>query len=290
MSEMQDKPEQLDFFSLLSNNPLCLYCNKSFKKTTHNKKYCSLSCSGKDKYYKKEKEKKEYLLNTNFICPTCNGYYKKTKLRDDRKYCSAKCREKYYYITNRKKIIQRTKDKIKSNVEKYKAYQKEWRNKNRNKKRTYYNRERNREYYRKNRKKIKERYQEYYRKNRKKIRQRAYKRHKKRMLEDANYKIKYVLRNRIKEVLLSQKTIKSETTLELLGCSWEHARKHIESQFKEGMTWDSHGLYGWHIDHIVPCASFDLTDSEQQKKCFNYKNLQPLWWHENLSKGAKIIE
>ena len=75
----------------------------------------------------------------------------------------------------------------------------------------------------------------------------------------------------------------------LLGCSIEHARKHLESQFREGMKWDNHGKYGWHIDHIIPCASFDLTDPEQQKKCFNYKNLQPLWWHENLSKGSKIL-
>ena len=54
------------------------------------------------------------------------------------------------------------------------------------------------------------------------------------------------------------------------------------------MTWENHGRYGWHIDHIMPCSSFDLTDPEQQKKCFHYTNLQPLWAHENMSKGAKI--
>lgn len=53
------------------------------------------------------------------------------------------------------------------------------------------------------------------------------------------------------------------------------------------MTWENYGFYTWHIDHIRPCASFDLSDPEQQKICFNYKNMQPLWAHENLSKHAK---
>jgi hypothetical protein len=88
--------------------------------------------------------------------------------------------------------------------------------------------------------------------------------------------------------LIKQKTTKCKKTLELLGCSLEEARNYIQSKFKEGMTWENYGLYGWHIDHIIPCASFDLKDPEQQKKCFNYTNLQPLWWHENLSKGANI--
>jgi hypothetical protein len=62
----------------------------------------------------------------------------------------------------------------------------------------------------------------------------------------------------------------------------------LQSKFKEVITWENHGKYAGHIDHIIPCASFDLTDPEQQKKCFHYTNLQPLWAHENLSKGAKI--
>lgn len=53
------------------------------------------------------------------------------------------------------------------------------------------------------------------------------------------------------------------------------------------MTWENYGVHGWHIDHIRPCKSFDLTDPEQQKECFHYTNLQPLWWWENLEKGGK---
>lgn len=55
------------------------------------------------------------------------------------------------------------------------------------------------------------------------------------------------------------------------------------------MTWANYGKSGWHIDHIKPCASFDLSDPDQQKACFHYSNLQPLWAFDNLSKGAKLV-
>ena len=51
------------------------------------------------------------------------------------------------------------------------------------------------------------------------------------------------------------------------------------------MTWQNHGKFGWHIDHINPCSRFNLSDIEQQKQCFHYSNLQPLWWWENLKKS-----
>ena len=54
------------------------------------------------------------------------------------------------------------------------------------------------------------------------------------------------------------------------------------------MTWNNHGIYTWHIDHIKPCDSFDLSNEEDQKKCFHYTNMQPLWALENLSKSNKI--
>ena len=67
-----------------------------------------------------------------------------------------------------------------------------------------------------------------------------------------------------------------------------HALKdYLQSKFENGMTWENYGK--WHIDHIRPCASFDLTDIEQQKICFNYKNLQPLWAEDNFKKSDKWI-
>jgi hypothetical protein len=78
---------------------------------------------------------------------------------------------------------------------------------------------------------------------------------------------------------------KSASTLELLGCSLDQLRVHLESQFCHGMTWENHGPV-WHIDHIRPCASFDLLDPVQQRACFHYTNLQPLLALENWKKGA----
>ena len=73
-----------------------------------------------------------------------------------------------------------------------------------------------------------------------------------------------------------------------LGCSFSELRTHIESQFWPHMTWDNFGKRGWHMDHIKPLSSFDLSKEEERYEAFNYKNLQPLWWFLNLSKGAKF--
>ncbi len=82
---------------------------------------------------------------------------------------------------------------------------------------------------------------------------------------------------------------KSDSTLELLGCSVEEFILHLETQFTDGMSWDNYGLKSWHIDHIKPCAAFDLLDPEAQRRCFHYSNLQPLWAEDNLAKGAKLL-
>ena len=99
-------------------------------------------------------------------------------------------------------------------------------------------------------------------------------------------KFKKRLRGRIHSALLNQQATKHTPSSKLLGCPIEQAQNHIASLFQENMSWDNHGE--WHIDHIIPCSSFDLTDPEEQKKCFHYTNLQPLWAHDNLSKGAKL--
>jgi len=104
---------------------------------------------------------------------------------------------------------------------------------------------------------------------------------------DTDFKLRGVLRARVRAAITRAGAAKSHKTERLVGCSIEHLRKHLEAQFTDGMTWDNHGE--WHIDHIKPCASFDLTDEGQQLECFNYANLQPLWANENLSKGAKVL-
>ena len=89
--------------------------------------------------------------------------------------------------------------------------------------------------------------------------------------------------------LVSKEKKKAESSMNLLGCTAEHLKKHLEVQFKDDMSWENYGIKGWHIDHIKPCASYDLSIIEEQKECFHYTNLQPLWWFENLAKSDKIL-
>lgn len=137
--------------------------------------------------------------------------------------------------------------------------------------------------------------QEYYYKNREKI----LKKQKDLRLKEEN-NIKFIknkkrlvksLRSRV--YLALRDNIKSKITMQLIGCSIDELRKHIELQFKDGMDWKNHGagfngrgMKEWHIDHIIPCASFDLSKPEEQQKCFHYSNLQPLWATENLQKNS----
>jgi len=94
-----------------------------------------------------------------------------------------------------------------------------------------------------------------------------------------------LLRMRLRDTLKTQNSKKTNKALFLLGCSIAFLKSHLENQFRDGMSWENHGIV-WHIDHIRPCASFDLTNAEQQKCCFHYSNLQPLLAGENLRKGA----
>jgi len=97
-------------------------------------------------------------------------------------------------------------------------------------------------------------------------------------------KIKMNVSSLIYHALQRQLLKKNHHTKELCGCSWDVLMEHIESQFKEGMSWENHGE--WHIDHIRPCVSFNLCDPQELFKCFHYTNLQPLWKKDNLMKSS----
>ena len=79
-----------------------------------------------------------------------------------------------------------------------------------------------------------------------------------------------------------------KSSFDFIGCSIDELKEHLSSQFTEGMSWENYGE--WHIDHIKPCASFDLSILEEQQKCFHYSNLKPLWALDNLKKGAKEMK
>lgn len=79
---------------------------------------------------------------------------------------------------------------------------------------------------------------------------------------------------------------KAMPSMVLLGCDMAQLMAHLELLMLPGMTWENYGT--WHIDHRIPCASFDLTDPKQQAACFHYLNLQPLWAPDNIRKSDTI--
>ncbi len=93
------------------------------------------------------------------------------------------------------------------------------------------------------------------------------------------------LRSRLGNALSRCGAGKSASTMQLVSCTSEQLAAHIEAQFLPGMSWDNRSE--WHVDHIIPCAAFDLLDPAQQQKCFHYTNLQPLWAADNLRKSTK---
>ena len=122
-------------------------------------------------------------------------------------------------------------------------------------------------------------------------------RYHKRIASDPRYKMKTVIKNRFTSIVTRYlkrglSISNKESVKNLIGCSWEDFCSHIEKQFKPGMSWENHGKISkesktWNIDHIVPCAAFDMTDPAQQSKCFHFTNLQPLWALENMIKSNK---
>jgi len=166
--------------------------------------------------------------------------------------------KKAYYLKNKEKKIE---------------YQKEYNLKNK---------EQLQDNYFKNAEYIKEQHKEYCRRPETKELRRNYSTNK--YKTDINFRLVTLCRNRIWRALKG--ISKSASTMELIGCTPNELRRHMESLFEPLMTRENHGL--WHLDHIKPCFKFDLTDPAQQRECFNWSNLQPLWAVDNLRKGSNF--
>jgi len=165
-----------------------------------------------------------------------------------------------HYKNNSEKLKQQTKEWREANPE----YVKEWKNQ-----------------------KGKKYFTDYYKNNSEKIIKYINKYNKRKRIEDPLFKLKINLRSRISQ---SFKNInKSKSTLEILGLTnFEEFKQHIELQFIKGMNWNNYG-YGkekWVIDHKIPLAS--ANSKEDIYTLNHYTNLQPMWWSENMIKGAKI--
>jgi hypothetical protein len=213
-------------------------------------------------------------------------YYEKNKEKINLKIKKWREKNKEKCILDSKKYREKNKERINKyywdNIERLKKYHIEYNIKN-NKKRKEYQKE----YREKNREKKLKDSKEHYLKNRKKIiKQNAiYSTFKRRT--DINWALRSRLSCRVRSALRGKGTKKSKKTMDLLGVPhMDFFKTWIECKFKPGMTWKNRHL--WHLDHVIPCSSFDLTKPEEQAKCFHYTNLQPLWASENLSKGNRI--
>lgn len=102
--------------------------------------------------------------------------------------------------------------------------------------------------------------------------------------ENPEFRLRANLRRRVNKALRG--VSKSADTLSLLGCSVHEFKLHLQRSFQPGMTWGNYGRV-WHVDHERPCARFDLSDPLQQKICFHYSNMQPLFARENQQKGSR---
>jgi hypothetical protein len=154
---------------------------------------------------------------------------------------------KNYYFNNIESINKQNKDWYENNKEKHRENNKKWVEKNIEKVREYHN-------------------------NLIKSQRKT----------DPLKKLIFNVRNRITSVLKN----KTKTSFEIVGCTPEFLKEHLEKQFTEGMSWDLMGKH-IHIDHIIPLSSAK-TEEEIYNLC-HYTNLQPLWAEDNLKKSNKIL-
>jgi len=213
-------------------------------------------------------------------CTYCKQDFIPAKYHPKKKYCSDKCNKTYYKLTHKREKALADKLYRENNLEKCKAKEKLWQQTHKQQK---YETD----------KKWRISHTEQHNKNNKLWR----KRHpeKNRLVQYNNYhtckknnpqfKLARNLRARTRQAL--QGKFKFDSTEKLIGCSFSKCWKHLENQFQSNMTKENYGNI-WVIDHIMPCCSFDLSKKEEQFKCFNYKNLQPLFTEENQKKGSII--
>lgn len=209
----------------------------------------------RNKEHLKEYERLRYILNPERELKRHRDYVEK-----NREIVKVKqsIHHKKWYKDNKEKEIERVR---------------EWKLKNKDKIQDWKTR---------NKDKIKLYSKEYRAKNLERERTREHKKY----TEDICFALKKILRIRIGKALKNKQ--KRGSAVDDLGCSVLELKVYLEKQFKDGMNWDNWGLYGWHIDHIKPLDSFDLTDRKQFLEATHYTNLQPMWAKDNIRKGNKI--
>ena len=215
------------------------------------------------------------------VCSKCkeekkNCEFGNSKTSDDGLlYCCKKCnneRSKIYRNENYKKTLEQQKKWRDKNPEWVYNRHKKWREENRE-----LVNEMSKNWLSKNPEKRKQ-----YREN---YKPRKQEQRKERRDTDPVFNLVNRMRSRLRKYLNSHNITKTNKTFDIVGCSPQFLKEHLETQFTDGMSWDNRSE--WHIDHIIPLSSAK-TEDELYKLC-HYENLQPLWAEDNLKKSNKIL-
>lgn len=191
---------------------------------------------------------------TDNQCSICSRSFQASRVA---RFCCKKCSNRAWYLNNKEHRSQKNKAYRENPISlaKTKILNKKW---------SEENTEHSIKYRAKNKAKFaKRKYQRYH--------------------AEIQYRLKVSLRDRLNHAIKNKQ--KSGSAVSDIGCTIDELKSYLESKFQPGMSWDNWSRTGWHIDHVVPLSSFDLSDPEQLRKACHYTNLQPLWAKQNLSKG-----
>lgn len=254
--------KNVDFFFKNSStkdgyNNICKECRKKV-----NKKYYNKNIEKIKKYRESKKD-----LNKVYM----KDYYKNNLSK-----------RKEYIQKNDEVLKQKRKEYNKKNNEQLKEKRKEYNIKNKEKIQDF-----NTQYRKNNLDSEKIRWKKYYEKNKNELIKKNSKKTKEKRNTIILEKLKHNLRNRLLFYVKVKNIRKNSKTFEIIGCSPELLKEHLEKQFTKNMVWENYGYYGWHIDHIIPLSS--ATNEEELYKLCHFTNLQPLWAEDNLKKGNKLI-
>ena len=192
-------------------------------------------------------------------CKSCG--YEKQKERNSTKMDEIKEYKRNYFQQNKEEILEKKRHLRQSDLEKY--------------------REETKRYYEKTKELQKERKKSWIQSNREKYN--SYWTNRKK--NDVEFALIANMRTRICGYLKSKKISKNNKTFDIVGCTPEQLKEHLQKKFLDGMSWKNRK--DWHIDHIIPLSSADT--EEELIKLFHYTNLQPLWAEDNIKKSNKIL-
>lgn len=238
----------------------CDQCGCKFESYIHNAKRCSQKCKNKYKanFEQKRRDKNKVIKKRYTVCVICGKEFELSP-KSSANTCSDECRKIRASHMAKKRLLEKP-EQYRSYTRKFDASPKR---------------------------------QEWKEKNKEKIRKRTNEYMKNFMKTNPNYKLYHSLQRSLLRFL--GKTGYTKRIRNYVNYTPDDLRQHLESKFQEGMNWENHGKYGWHIDHIMPASSFSFYDDngiinvEAVKKCLSLDNLQPLWWRDNLVKSNKIL-